>query len=229
MSEALTTTGLRIRRFTGGPFQENGYLLECLGTGRAAVVDPGYAAGEMAAVIQEEGLEVDAIYLTHAHLDHVEGIPDIRRVTDAPIFLHPADRFLYDRAAAQAQSFGYQLKGELPPVDRPIQPGTSLPVGDVELEVRFVPGHAPGHVLFHVPADEVALVGDVVFHRSIGRTDLPGGDFQELIRSIREQVLTLPGRTRLLTGHGPDTTVDEERMGNPFLIPQTRGDEGHFA
>jgi hydroxyacylglutathione hydrolase len=229
MSEALPATALRIRRFTGGPFQENGYLLECLATGKAAVVDPGHAADRMAVAIQEEGLEVEAIYLTHAHLDHVEGIPDIRRVTDAPVFLHPADQFLYDRAAAQAQAFGYQLKGELPPVDRDIQPGTSLPVGEVGLEVRFAPGHAPGHVIFHVPEDEVALVGDVVFHRSIGRTDLPGGDFQELLRSIREQVLTLPGSTRLLTGHGPDTTVDEERTGNPFLIPQTRGDEGHFA
>jgi hydroxyacylglutathione hydrolase len=229
MSEALPRTGLRIRRFAGGPFQENGYLLECLATGRVAVVDPGHAAGRMAATIQEEGLEVEAIYLTHAHLDHVEGIPAIRGISDAPIFLHPRDGFLYDRAGEQASAFGYELQGELPPVDRDIEPGVSLPVGAVELEVRFAPGHAPGHVIFHVPDERVALVGDVIFQRSIGRTDLPGGDFQELIRSIREQVLTLPGETRLLTGHGPDTTVDEERMGNPFLIPQTRGDEGRFA
>ncbi len=229
MSEAVPATGLRIRRFTGGPFQENGYLLECLASGRVAVVDPGHAADRMAATIRDGGLQVEAIYLTHAHLDHVEGIPAIRGVTDAPIFLHPADRFLYDRAAAQAQAFGYELRGELPPVDRDIVPGTALPVGEVELQVLFAPGHAPGHVVFHVPEEEVALVGDVIFHRSIGRTDLPGGDFQELIRSIRREILTLPGPTRLLTGHGPDTTVDEERMGNPFLIPQTRGDEGLFA
>jgi hydroxyacylglutathione hydrolase len=220
---------LRIRRFAGGPFQENAYLLECATTGRAAVVDPGYAADGMAEAIRQEGLEVEAIYLTHAHLDHVEGIPAVRRVTGAPIFLHPDDRFLYDRAPAQAQAFGYRLEGDLPPVDRDLQPGSRVRVGEVELEVRFAPGHAPGHVIFHAPPEKVALVGDVIFHRSIGRTDLPGGDFQRLIRSIRTQILTLPDDTLLLTGHGPDTRVGEERRGNPFLIPQTRGDEGLFA
>jgi hydroxyacylglutathione hydrolase len=220
---------LRIRAFPGGPFQQNGYLVQCRATGRAAVVDPGATAPDIARVILEEGLEVDAVWLTHAHLDHVEGLPAIREVSTAPIFLHPADRFLYDRAGEQAAAFGYRLQGELPEPDRDIEPGSPLAVGDARLEVRFTPGHAPGHVILYHPGDGVALVGDVIFQRSIGRSDLPGGDFQQLMESIRREVLTLPDETRLLTGHGPETTVGEERLGNPFLLPHTRGGTGRYA
>jgi hydroxyacylglutathione hydrolase len=215
---------LEVRTFTGGPFVENGYLLRCRATGEAAVVDPGFAATGMAAAIRDEDLSVVAVYLTHAHLDHVEGIPRIREVTDAPIWLHPADRPLYDRAADQAAAFGLRLPGPLPAPDRELVPGTTVPVGNVEMEVLFTPGHAPGHVMFHVPDAGLALAGDVVFAGSIGRTDLPGGDFQQLMDSIREQVLTLPDETRLLTGHGPETTVGRERRGNPFLAPNFGGE-----
>lgn len=218
---------LRIRAFPGGPFQQNGFLVQCRATGRAAVVDPGATAPEIVRVIRNEGLEIEAVWLTHAHLDHVEGLPAVRAATPAPIFLHPADRFLYDRAGQQAEAFGYRLAGELPPPDRDMEPGTPVRVGEEALEVRFAPGHAPGHVILHHPGDRVAIVGDVIFQRSIGRTDLPGGDYQELMESIRREVLSLPDETRLLTGHGPETTVGEERMGNPFLLPQTRG--GQFA
>jgi hydroxyacylglutathione hydrolase len=214
---------LEVRLFSGGPFAENGYLLRCRATGEAAVVDPGYPGGKMAGAIRDEGLPVVAVYLTHAHLDHVEGIPRIREVTDAPIHLHPADRLLYDRAGDQAAAFGMSLPGPLPPPDRELVPGTLVPVGEVEMEVRFTPGHAPGHVIFNVPSAGLALVGDVVFAGSIGRTDLPGGDMQQLLASIREQVLTLPDETVLFTGHGPETTVGRERRGNPFLAPNFGG------
>lgn len=222
-------SSLRIRIFAGGPFQENGYLVECVESGALAVVDPGAATPRLVDALSGRTDRVQAIYLTHAHLDHVEGLPALRRVLDAPIHLHPADRFLYDRAHEQAEAFNYPLSGVLPPIDRELEPGVSVPLGETELEVRFAPGHAPGHVVFHHAGDGVALVGDVIFHRSIGRTDLPGGDMQELMESIRREILTLPEETRLLTGHGPETTVAGEKMGNPFLISQARGGLGGFA
>lgn len=215
---------LEVRVFTGGPFAQNGYLVRCRATGEAAVVDPGWSAGEMARVIREEEISIVAVYLTHAHLDHVEGIPRIREVTDAPIHLHPADRPLYDRAGDQAAAFGMSLPGPLPPPNRELVPGSAVPVGEIEMEVLFAPGHAPGHVIFHPPSAGLALVGDVVFAGSIGRTDLPGGDFRQLLDSIRDRVLTLPDETRLLTGHGPETTVGRERAGNPFLAPNAGGE-----
>ncbi len=220
---------LKIDSFPGGPFQENGYLVECLATGALAVIDPGHTAPEIVAAIGGRAARVEAIYLTHGHLDHVEGIPVVRESIDAPIHLHPADRFLYEGAVEQARAFGLPSPGPMPPIDAELNPGTPVPLGDTSFEVRFAPGHAPGHVIFHHTGDGVALVGDVIFHRSIGRTDLPGGSMQELMESIRREVLSLPDDTRLFTGHGPPTTVGGERMGNPFLISQARGGAGEFA
>jgi len=214
---------LEIRSFTGGAFAENGYLVWCTATKQAAVVDPGAAVAELLAAAEAEGLEVVAVYLTHAHLDHVEGLPELRKTVHAPVWLHPADRPLYDRAAQQAEAFGLHLPGPLPEPDRIFEPGTSVAVGEVAFEVRFTPGHAPGHVTLFAPSEGIALVGDVVFAGSIGRTDLPGGDMQELLASIRREILSLPDDVRLFPGHGPTTTVGRERTGNPFLISQSPG------
>jgi len=217
---------LRIDLFAGGPFSQNGYLLRDPATQRAAIVDPGASTPRMIAALRESGEELEAVYLTHAHIDHVEGIPLVRAYSNAPIYLHPDDLPLYDRVESQAAWFGLTLPDPLPRPDRELQPGTKIAVGGHELEVRFAPGHAPGHVIFYSKELSLALVGDVVFAGSIGRTDLPGGDFRQLMDSIRSQVLTLPDETRLLTGHGPETTVRNERLGNPFLISQA---PGHFA
>ncbi len=214
---------LEFHAFTGGAFQETGYLVRCTRTGRVAVIDPGAAAPEMVRALESWDAGVEAVYLTHAHLDHVEGLPVIRAFTDAPIHLHPADLWLYERATDQAAAFGMTLPGPLPGIDAEIVPGTPITIGESELEVRFTPGHAPGHVIFHSAEAATALAGDVVFMGSIGRTDLPGGDLQVLMGSIRGEILTLPDETRLLVGHGPETTVGRERRGNPFLIPQMRG------
>jgi hydroxyacylglutathione hydrolase len=217
-------SSLEIRSYTGGAFGENTYLLRCTGTDQAVIVDPGAATPRLLDQVKSEGLRVQAVYLTHAHLDHVEGLPAVMQAMDVPIHLHPDDLPLYQRAADQAQAFGMRLEGELPTIDHEIQVGAQLPVGDCRLEVAFAPGHAPGHVIFHSPADGVALVGDVVFAGSIGRTDLPGGDMRQLMDSIRAEILTLPDETRLLPGHGPETTVARERIGNPFLIAQQPGE-----
>lgn len=212
-----------IRAFPGGPFVENGYLVVCGESGAGVVIDPGATAGEIAAAIRDGGVEVEAVLLTHAHLDHVEGLAEIRAVTSAPVFLHPDDRPLFDRLPEQAAMFGLEAQDPAPP-DRELASDQEIVFGSCRLRVRVAPGHAPGHVILVSDEEGVAFVGDVVFQGSIGRTDLPGGDFQRLMRSIREEVLTLPDDTRLLTGHGPETTVGRERTGNPFLIPHYGGE-----
>ncbi|MFQ5537060.1 MAG: MBL fold metallo-hydrolase [Gemmatimonadota bacterium] len=209
--------------FSGGGFAENGYLVPC-GGDVVVAVDPGAASQGMANAVQEGDLDLRAIFLTHAHLDHVEGIHRVRAVRPhAPIWLHPADRPLYQGLAQQAAAFGMPFTPQ-PPPDESFEQGQRLTVGEVTFEVRHAPGHAPGHVILVVPEMGAALVGDVIFQGSIGRTDLPGGDFYTLMDSIRRQVLTLPDEVVLYPGHGPATTVGHERVGNPFLAPQYGGD-----
>lgn len=209
-----------VRGFGGGPFGQNGFVVSCVGSGAAILVDPGATVEEMLAAVAAARLTVEAIVLTHAHIDHVEGVPAAREATSAPIWLHRADEELYQAAPLQAQWFGVQV-GTLPPVDRYLEDGDRIEFGECALEVRFTPGHAPGHVT--LVGDGVALVGDCVFNGSIGRTDLPGGDLSTLMRSIRERILTLPDETVLYSGHGPETTVGHERVSNPFLVPNFGG------
>lgn len=209
-----------IRSFTGGAFAQNGFVVACVGGSAAILVDPGAAVEEMLRVVRETSARVEAIVLTHAHLDHVEGVARALAETGAPIWLHPEDEQLYRMVPVQAQWFGVEVETP-PPVDHALLPGEPLRFGTCELEVRHTPGHAPGHVI--LVADGVALVGDCVFAGSIGRTDLPGGDFQTLIGSIRAEILTLPDETVLYPGHGPETTVGHERATNPFLIPSFGG------
>ncbi|HEX6751087.1 MAG TPA: MBL fold metallo-hydrolase [Longimicrobium sp.] len=211
-----------VRGFTGGVFAENTYLVSCAGTGAGILVDPGAATAQALAEARRQGITIERIVLTHAHVDHVEGLGLAKAETGAPIHLHPDDAELYRAAPLQAQWFGVRMD-PLPPVDHPLVPGETVRFGECELAIRFAPGHAPGHVI--LVGDGVAMVGDVIFSGSIGRTDLPGGDFATLMRSIREQVLTLPDATTLHTGHGPDTTVGHERISNPFIIGNYGGSQ----
>jgi hydroxyacylglutathione hydrolase len=213
---------LNIRTFVSPGFGENAYIVWRAGSSRAVCIDPGSAVAAMLRLLEDEALTVEAILLTHAHLDHLEGVAAVKRASDAPIYLHPADRLLYDHAAQQALQFGVRME-QLPGVDRDLAHGQELELGDVVYQVRHVPGHSPGHVLLHVPAAVCAFVGDIVFQGSIGRTDLPGGDYAQLIGGIRAQVLTLPDETQLYPGHGPGTTVGHEGATNPFLIPHYGG------
>ena len=196
-------------------FAENCYIVADREAREAVLVDPGEEAELFLARLRSEGLTLTAIWLTHAHLDHVAGIGLLKQRLDVPVWLHPADRLLYDGAPDQARVFLGTDMPALPPPDRDIVPGEPMRVGHCAFEVRFAPGHSPGHVVF--VTDGVALVGDVLFAGSVGRVDLPGGDGSTLVRSIREQLLTLPDETSVYPGHGPETTIGRERVTNPFL------------
>ena len=213
---------LSIRTFTSATFGQNAYLVRCGETGETAAIDPGGEADAMARHLEDSGAELSSIILTHAHLDHIEGVAALVERFPAPIHLHPEDRPLYDAAGQQAAMFGHRFRAP-PPPDASLEPGTDLVLGACQFEIRHAPGHSPGHVILFAPDAGLAFVGDVVFAGSIGRTDLPGGSYQTLMTSIREQVLTLPDETRLYSGHGPVTTVERERVGNPFLAPDHRG------
>ena len=215
---------MKIRTFTGGGFGENAYLAICESSGGCVAVDPGSGAPELVAAVDAEGLDLQAILLTHAHLDHIEGVGVVRAYrADLPIWLHPDDLSLYHGVQRQAAMFGLSAEPQPDPTHE-IVPGKRISFGESGFDVRFAPGHAPGHVVFVSAPDGLALVGDVVFQGSIGRTDLPGGDFRTLMASIRDQVLTLPDSTVLYPGHGPATTVGMERIGNPFLVPHYGGE-----
>jgi hydroxyacylglutathione hydrolase len=213
---------LNIRSFVAPGFAQNSFLVWRVGAQQAVLVDAGNCVAPLLRTLADEGLSIAAILLTHAHLDHIDGAARLVRECGAPIYLHPADRFLYDHAVEQALRFGMRMEPP-PPPDRELEHDQSIEIANIAFDVRHVPGHSPGHVLFHVADEGHAFVGDIVFQGSIGRTDLPGGDYTQLIEGIREHVLSLPDATVLHTGHGPDTTVAHERATNPFLIPHYGG------
>ena len=204
---------------TTGAFQENCYILADEDAGVAVLIDPGEDVDLFLNRIQSEHLRLEAIWLTHAHVDHIAGVNDVVRRTGVPIHLHPDERGLYDGASEQAAWLGVRIDPP-PPPDHEIQHGDTLSIGGLSFEARLVPGHSPGTVAF--VGHGIAIVGDALFAGSIGRTDLPGGDLQTLLAAIRDQLLTLPDETIVFPGHGPETTIGVERASNPFLTGAAR-------
>jgi len=210
---------MRVVQIPNGQFVENCYFVIDEATAECAIIDPGEEAGLIAHKLQAEGVRPVGIWLTHAHLDHVLGVSRVREETGAPVYLHPADRPLYDAAPQQGAAFGIPAPRLAPP-DRSFAHGDELRVGKLTFTVRHVPGHSPGHVA--VVGHGAVFAGDVLFQGSIGRTDLPGGDFDALIGSIGRELLVLPDSTIVYPGHGPETTIGAERQSNPFLTGAVR-------
>ncbi len=208
---------LDIVPFVLGPVETNTYLVADPASGQAVVIDPAWEGERLADEARRRGWRIVALWITHAHFDHLAGVPGLWRTVEPrpQVLLHPADRPLWEMQGG-APWFGIPVE-PLPSPTGALRPGMSLTLGDYTFEVRHAPGHTPGHVIFVCTQAGLAFVGDVIFRESIGRADLPGGDYATLIRSIREQVFTLPPTTRLLPGHGPETTVGHEQAFNPFL------------
>ena len=197
-----------------GVFAENCYLVADAAAREAVIIDPGEEAPLFLATLQRCGWTPTAIWLTHAHIDHVLGVAAVKRAHDVPILLHPADRMFYDNVERQAAMFG--IRGEQPPPpDGVLADGQQVTVGRFAFDVVHTPGHSPGSVSFL--GHGLALSGDVLFAGSIGRTDLPGGDMATLAATIKAKLYRLPDETRVLSGHGPETTIGEEKRTNPFV------------
>ena len=201
------------------PFQQNCTLLWCETTQRAAIVDPGGDLDRIQKVIADLQLTPEKILLTHGHIDHAGGAAALAAALDLPVEgPHREDKFLLDALFEQARMFGFP-QHELRPCepDQWLQQDDRVSFGKVELEVLHCPGHTPGHIVFFHRDSRLALVGDVLFRGSIGRTDFPGGNHAELIRSIRERLWPLGNDVRFIPGHGPESTFGAERRSNPFV------------
>ncbi|MBI3156353.1 MAG: MBL fold metallo-hydrolase [Burkholderiales bacterium] len=199
------------------PYQQNASILWCDRTREAAVVDPGGELPRLLAAVAALGVELRQILLTHAHIDHAGGAGQLAREQGLPIVgPHRGDAFWIDALAQQSAMFGFTRAETFVPT-RWLEDGDTVQVGQVVLNVRHCPGHTPGHVVFHDPESKRAFVGDVLFAGSIGRTDLPGGDYDELIASIRERLWPMGDDTVFIPGHGPESTFGRERRSNPFV------------
>ena len=212
---------LRVVPFTFNGFAENTYLLIDEATRATALVDPGmYSPAEqeqLRGYVEREELDVRYILLTHAHIDHVLGNAfALRQYPGVPLLLHLADWPTLRAVATYAGPYGFAQYEASEPTGE-LLPGQVIELGESRLEVRFAPGHAPGHVVLYDRGGGQLIGGDVLFRGSIGRTDLPGGNHQQLLQSIGRELLSLPDATVVYPGHGPATTVGEERRSNPFL------------
>jgi glyoxylase-like metal-dependent hydrolase (beta-lactamase superfamily II) len=209
-----------IRPAAAPPFFKNGYLVACDRTREAVLIDPGDEVQTLLGAAERERLDVKMILLTHAHLDHITGVATAKRRLGVGVWLHRDDEFLYNGVVEQGRLFGLTVERQ-PPIDNYYEEGQQLACGDLVIDVLHTPGHCPGGVCLaiggrHAEARNL-FVGDTLFAGSIGRTDLPGGDTDTLLRSIRTVLFSFPDETAVYSGHGPVTTIGEEKRSNPFL------------
>jgi hydroxyacylglutathione hydrolase len=208
---------LEIKTFTLGPVQTNAYLVADSITRDAAVIDPAWDGHLILSEAQNRGWRIAHLWYTHAHFDHIGGAAGIAdALNPLPLVaLHPNDHALW-RAGGGGALFGFEIDpGPEPTID--FYQGQILKLGSVEFEVRFTPGHTTGHCVLYVASEKLCFCGDLIFNGSVGRTDFPGGDWDTLVNSIKTQIFTLPDEARLLSGHGPETTVGNEKQFNPFV------------
>ena len=202
------------------PFMKNGYVVGCETTRRAVVIDPGDEVDQLIDAVRQHDLSVDYILLTHAHMDHITGVAQAKNAFGAPVGLHRDDNFLYEAVVQQGLAFGFSVERQ-PPVDYFYDGAGPWRFGEYGAWVHHTPGHCPGGVCLAIGKDgdpkRTLFVGDTLFEGSIGRTDLPGGDLQTLLQSIRGVLFTFPDDSVVLSGHGEPTTIGREKRTNPFL------------
>ena len=209
-----------IRTAAAPPFYKNGYVVSCEATKDAVLIDPGDEVDQLLDAVAADVVTVKAILLTHAHVDHVTGVARAKRALGTKVWLHRADEFLYEGVVEQGLLFGLNVERQ-PPIDEFYEPGKAFEFGECVVDVLHTPGHCPGGVCLAIGRRDDGhrdlFVGDTLFAGSIGRTDLPGGDTDTLLRSIREVLFKFPDETMVYSGHGPATTIGQERRTNPFL------------
>jgi glyoxylase-like metal-dependent hydrolase (beta-lactamase superfamily II) len=210
-----------LESFPVGPLRCNCTILGDQVTHEAMVVDPGENIPEILSRLQKHGLTLRQIVVTHAHIDHVGGAALLKKLTGAPVFLNKRDLGLLSAMEMQAGWLGVPTP-EVAPPDVSADDGLAVGLAALPGEVIHTPGHTPGSICLLFPEQDLLLAGDTLFAGSIGRTDLPGGDGRQILRSLRDRLLVLPDTTRVLPGHGPETTIGEERQSNPFLQPEFR-------
>ncbi len=203
-----------VKTLAVGPIMANCYIIGCEETRHAAVIDPGDEADRILMSLTEDKLNVKYILNTHGHFDHVGANKRLKEVTGAKIAIHPDDAEMLDMINVAAASFGMAAENS-PPPDLLINDGDKITFGNIALEVMHTPGHSLGGVSFF--SDGVVFVGDTLFAGSIGRTDFPGGDFNTLISSVKNKLFVMPDEVKVLTGHGPATTIGQEKRTNPFF------------
>jgi hydroxyacylglutathione hydrolase len=210
------------------PFYKNGFVVACERTREGIVIDPGDEIDEVLAAVRDRDVVVEHILLTHAHLDHISGVDTAKNALDAPVYLHRDDQPLYEHVVEQGAMFGFKVRRQ-PPVDIWYDT-TPICFGDYEVKVHHTPGHCPGGVCLQVGKKGEAgmhlFVGDTLFAGSIGRSDLPGGNYDVLMKSITGVLFALGDDAVVHPGHGPDTTIGRERLGNPFVVEYLAAQHG---
>lgn len=206
---------LAVFSFVVGPIDTSIYVIGCEKTKEAVIIDAGGQIDDLLAAIDDRDWTLTAVWQTHAHVDHVAGLNDVKEVRDVPILLHEAEQPVYNAAVQQGMMFGFNVE-PLPPVDQYVEEGEVVNVGELEATVMLLPGHSPGSVAFYFEEQGLFFGGDVVFAGSVGRVDLPGCDPNAMRQSL-QRVKQLPDDTIILPGHGPTTTVGQEKKANPFL------------
>lgn len=213
---------MKIAIFEFALFGINTYVVYDLATKASVVVDPGMMNSDekeaLGSFIEREGLHVEGVINTHLHIDHVIGNKYVSDKYKVPVSASKSDDFLGKRVNEQAREFGLPLSVDVVEADRDLKDGDTLKIGDGELKVLAVPGHSPGGIALYDKEGGYVISGDSLFNGSIGRTDLPGGDYRQLIKAVKEKLLTLPPETKVYPGHGPATTVGRELHSNPFLV-----------